>query len=95
MARPKNDGRGRLGGRAKGTPNKVNEPMRRLLENFCMENYEDFCAAYEKIINPKERAEAWLKAAAFVVPKPLAVDLTTRGKTLDFKSELDEMAEEK
>lgn len=94
MARPKGDGLGRLGGRKKGTPNKENAPFRKLMEDFCHENYEDFCATYKRILNPKERAEMYMKAMAFVTPKPLAVDLTTDSKPLDFKSELDLMAEE-
>lgn len=94
MARPKGDGKGRLGGRKKGTPNKENAPFRKLMENFCRENYEDFVATYKRILNPKERADMYLKAMSFVAPKPLAVDLTTSEKPSDFKSELDLMAEE-
>jgi hypothetical protein len=95
MARPKGDGLGRLGGRKKGTPNKENAPFRRLMEDFCHENYADFCATYKKILNPKERAEMYMKAMAFVAPKPLAVDFNATGDVvLGFKSELDKMAEE-
>lgn len=95
MARQKGDGRGRLGGRVKGTPNKENAPFRKLMQDFCAENYEDFCATYNRILNPKERAEMYLKAMTFVAPKPMAIDLTAEvGKLSDFKSELDAMAEE-
>lgn len=94
MARPKGDGKGRLGGRKKGTPNKENAPFRKLMEDFCHENYEDFCATYKRILNPKERAEMYLKAMSFVAPKPLAVDLTATEVKVDLKSELDAMAEE-
>lgn len=94
MARQKGDGLGRIGGRQKGTPNKDNAPFRKLMADFCHENYEDFCETYKRILNPKERAEMYLKAMSFVTPKPLAVDLTTSEKQSDFKSELEAMADE-
>lgn len=94
MARPKGDGRGRLGGRAKGTPNKTTKSMRALMTKFCEEKYEDFVLAYERILNPKERCEVYLKAQSFVTPKLNAVDLDVKDTDHSFKSELERMAEE-
>lgn len=94
MGRAKGDGRGRLGGRAKGTPNKTTKNMRALLTRFCEEKYDDFIEHYEKIINPKERCDVYLKAQSFVTPKLNAVDLDIKDTDNSFKSELQRMAEE-
>lgn len=94
MARQKGDGRGRLGGRAKGTPNKTTQSMRALLAKFCEENYDDFIEAYQRVLNPKERCEIYLKAQSFVTPKLNAVDLDMKNVDNSFKSELERMSEE-
>lgn len=94
MPRQKGDGRGRLGGRAKGTPNKTTQSMRALLTRFCEEHYEDFVDTYERVLNPKERCELYLKAQSFVTPKLNAVDLDVKDVDNSFKSELERMAEE-
>ena len=41
MARPKNDGRGRLGGRAKGTPNKKTGEIRTFISELLTSNREE------------------------------------------------------
>lgn len=92
--RQKGDGRGRLGGREKGTPNKKTQSMRALLARFCEDKYEDFIETYERILNPKERCEIYLKAQAFVTPKLNAVDLDMKSVDNSYKSELEKMAEE-
>ena len=94
MPRQKGDGRGRLGGRAKGTPNKTTQSMRALLARFCEEHYEDFVDTYERVLNPKERCELYLKAQSFVTPKLKAGDLDVKDVDNSFKSELERMAEE-
>lgn len=94
MARAKGDGRGRMGGRTKGTPNKVTQQMRSLLTKFCEEKFDDFVDTYERILNPKERCEIYLKAQQFVTPRLNAVDLDLESSDNSFKSELERMAEE-
>lgn len=94
MARKKGDGRGRMGGREKGTPNKTTQSMRALLTQFCQDYYEDFVDTYERVLNPKERCELYLKAQSFVTPKLNAVDLDMKTTDNSFKSELERMAEE-
>ena len=94
MARQKGDGKGRMGGRKKGTPNKTTQSMRAMLTQFCEKYYEDFVGTYERIINPKERCEVYLKAHSFVTPKLNAVDLDMKTTDNSFKSELSRMAEE-
>lgn len=54
MARQVNDGRGRMGGRAKGTPNnplKLNEWVNNFIKRNRVQFEEDF-----KMLNPQERA---------------------------------------
>lgn len=94
MARKKGDGRGRLGGRAKGTPNKTTQSMRAMLTQFCQDYYEDFVDTYQRVLNPKERCELYLKAQSFVTPKLNSVDLDVKSTDNSFKSELERMAEE-
>lgn len=94
MARQKGDGKGRLGGRAKGTPNKATKSMRELMAKFCKENYDDFQQAYARILNPKERCEIYLKVQQFVTPRLNAVDVNTSDTDNSFKSELEKMADE-
>lgn len=94
MARQKGDGKGRMGGRKKGTPNKTTQSMRAMLTQFCEEYYDDFVGTYERILNPKERCEVYLKAQSFVTPKLNAVDLDVKSTDNSFKSELSRMAEE-
>lgn len=89
--REKNDGRGRLGGRQKGTPNKVSGEMRALLSDFCNETFEEFKATFHRIDEPDKKCKIWLEAQKFVTPQLSAVTLKeqTKGKTL--KDELDEL----
>ena len=68
--------------------------MRALLTRFCEEHYEDFVDTYERVLNPKERCELYLKAQSFVTPKLNAVDLDVKNVDKSFKSELERMAEE-
>lgn len=86
------DGRGRMGGRQKGTPNKVTRPMRELLASFCEESFPDFVKAFREVKNPADKCRIYLDAQAYVTPKLSSVDLkpTEAGKSL--ADELDEIA---
>lgn len=68
MARQKNDGRGRLGGRAKGTPNKVTTELRQWVAKVVKKNrrqLEDDLAALE----PKDRVAMLERLMQYVIPK--------------------------
>lgn len=54
MARPKNDGRGRIGGRAKGTPNKP-QNLNEWVSGFIRRNRAQFEDDF-KTLSPQERA---------------------------------------
>lgn len=94
MARPKNDGRGRLGGRAKGTPNKITSDLRKLLTDFSNETFPDFVEAFKKL-EPKDKCSLWINAQAYVIPRLSSVDLKTNDTADDLRKELDEISEEK
>lgn len=71
MARQKNDGRGRLGGRAKGTPNKVTGTVREWLSDLIDRNRaqieEDL-----KGLDPKTRLYMLEKFMQYVIPRQTA-----------------------
>jgi len=74
MARAKNDGRGRLGGRAKGTPNKttstVKEWLTALVDNNRKQIEKDL-----KAMEPAERVKLIAQLLNFIVPKQQAVSV--------------------
>lgn len=68
MARQKNDGKGRLGGRAKGTPNKVTASIKQwlseLIDNNRLQIEQDL-----KNLPPKDRLQMLEKLMQYVIPK--------------------------
>lgn len=74
MARQKNDGRGRLGGRSKGTPNKLSNDIREWVEAILSKNKaqieQDFA-----IVDPDSRLRFVEKLMAYVLPKKMAVTI--------------------
>lgn len=68
MARYKNDGRGRLGGRKKGTPNKTTADLKTSINNLIADNWEQV----QKDLNalePKDRLMFIEKILRYVVPQ--------------------------
>lgn len=72
MARTKDDGRGRLGGRAKGTPNRFTGELREWLEQLINNNREQIQADLTAL-EPKDRLIMLEKLMSYVVPKQQAV----------------------
>ena len=72
MARPKNDGRGRLGGRAKGTPNKTTSSIREWLTKLVNKNKRQIQQDLDAL-DPKSRLEALAKFLPYIAPKQQAV----------------------
>lgn len=75
MARQKNDGRGRLGGRTKGTPNKTTATIRTWLTNLIGANQEQMEEDL-KALEPKDRLMILEKLMAYTIPKQQAVSAT-------------------
>lgn len=68
MARQKNDGRGRLGGRAKGTPNRQTNALREWVICLLNDNREQVEKDL-KTLTPKERVQSLFKLLDFCLPK--------------------------
>lgn len=68
MARQKNDGKGRMGGRAKGTPNKVTRPLKEWINNLLDDNREQIESDMKALL-PKDRLIMFEKLLQYVVPK--------------------------
>ena len=72
MARHKNDGKGRMGGRTKGTPNKVTSSLREWITAVIQKNRK--CIERDlKQIDPKDRLIMLEKLMQYVLPKQQAV----------------------
>lgn len=69
MARQKNDGRGRLGGRAKGTPNKVGATLKTWMEKFLLLNV-DVIENEFNAMSARDKVGAFLKMADYIITKP-------------------------
>lgn len=95
MARQKNDGRGRLGGRKAGTPNKVTKEHREAISAFIEKRWKDFEEAFDAIDDPEKRCSLMLGLLPFVAPKLSSVDYKERGKQQTLQDELDEISGEK
>lgn len=77
MARQKNDGRGRMGGRGKGTPNKVTGTVKEWLTALIDKNREQIEADLQQL-EPKERLMMLEKLMQYVVPKRQAVGVDAK-----------------
>ena len=95
MARPKGDGKGRIGGRKPGTPNKISKEQREMLSKFITGHWDEFEAAYAAIEKPYEKCSIMLGLLPYAVPKLQHVEYKGEipVKTLD--DELDEISGEK
>lgn len=68
MGRKKNDGKGRLGGRAKGTPNKISGTVKEWLQAVIDNNREQFEDDLQ-LLEPNERIKVISNLFQYVVPK--------------------------
>lgn len=72
MSRQKDDGRGRLGGRQKGTPNKVTASVKEWLSQLIDKNRRQMERDI-KDLEPKDRLQVLERLMQYVVPKQQAV----------------------
>ena len=68
MARAKNDGKGRLGGSAKGTPNKVSGTVKEWLSDLLTKNRKQIERDI-KALSPKDRLLIFEKLMQYVISK--------------------------
>lgn len=90
MARQKNDGKGRMGGRQKGTPNKAGESQKEWIRRFLADNREQIAEDWKKL-SPSERWKYYEKLTAYIVPKVMATRVELSQMTDD---QLDEVIAE-
>ena len=78
MARRKNDGRGRLGGRAKGTPNRATTDLRTWINEILTEGRTQFESDLMSL-PPVERVKVYTKVYTtlinYILPKQQAVSV--------------------
>jgi parvulin-like peptidyl-prolyl isomerase len=72
MSRNKNDGKGRLGGRAKGTPNRVTATVKEWLSELIDNNRKRIENDIE-LLEPKDRLQIMERLMQYVIPKQQAV----------------------
>mgnify|MGYP006872994575 CR=1 FL=1 len=81
MPRQKNDGRGRLGGRVKGVPNKRNAALKEWLSALLNDN-RDLIEADFKQLSPADRVRFVASILPYVVPKLQAVEARVEEKKI-------------
>ena len=74
MARQKNDGKGRLGGRAKGTPNKITADIKSWVASILVNGREQFENDL-KVLEPFERVRVFTGLLNYILPKQQAVGM--------------------
>ena len=94
VGRPPGDGRGKHGGRAKGTPNKVTKERRELIDEFLNENWEEFKKHYQNCI-PADKLKIYLELIPYTTPKMASVEYKEKSKPKTFTDELDAISGEK
>lgn len=72
MARQKNDGKGRLGGRVKGTPNKATTDLKTWVASILDDGREQFQKDLENL-EPSERVRVYVGLLNYVLPKQSAI----------------------
>ena len=92
--RRKGDGRGREGGRKKGTPNKVNKETRALIANFVEENWEQFKEDFRSIADPEKKCSIFMQMMSYYAPKLSSVEYKDKTPAKTFQDELDELSGE-
>ena len=72
--RKKNDGKGRLGGRAKGTPNKVTTDLKTWVASILDDGRERFAESLEGL-EPSEYIKTFTGLLNYVLPKQQAISV--------------------
>ena len=95
MARQKGDGRGRLGGRKAGTPNKNSTEKKELFRAFIQGKWEDFVKTYDSIDDPVRKCSIFIDLLPFAYPRLASVEYKDKLQVKTLKDELDEISGEK
>ena len=95
MARQAGDGKGRLGGRKKGTPNKVSSERKARIADFVEGNWKKFEENFRKLDDAKDVCGVFLSMMPYYAPKLAAVEYKDKTPIKSYKDELDEISGEK
>ena len=87
MARPKNDGKGRLGGRK----NKATVLNGEMVQCLLDENFERAKTMLKEIEDPNDFWRVYLKLMEFRLPKMSSVDITDGGAKPDWLAKMKEL----
>ena len=90
----KGDGKGRQGGRKKGTPNKSSEELRELITKFVDQKWDDFVAAFDAITEPDKKCKIAIELMQFAIPKLASIEYKDKDKPKTLTDELDEISGE-
>lgn len=91
MARTKNDGRGRLGGRQPGTQNKSTVLNGEMVQLLLDKNADKAQKMLEKIEDPEAFWRIYIKLMEFRLPKMSSIDITENGKKPDWLAKMKEL----
>ena len=91
MARPKNDGKGRLGGRKAGTQNRATVLNGEMVQALLDKNAERAQNMLDQIEDPNDFWRIYLKLMEFRLPKMSAVDITEGGAKPDWLAKMKEL----
>lgn len=95
MARQKNDGRGRLGGRQKGTPNRNTTTLRDIITQQWHQYHTTGQFAQDIAeLDPATRASLMEKYAQYIAPKMKSIDMDiTQDVTLTIEDRLRQLCD--
>ena len=91
MARPKNDGKGRLGGRQPGTQNRSTVLNGEMVQALLDKNFERAQNMLDEIDDPNDFWRIYLKLMEFRLPKMSSVDITDNGAKPDWLAKMKEL----
>lgn len=89
MARQKNDGRGRMGGRQKGTTNKVTKERRELISEFLDKEWPNFQKMYDRA-DEETKMKIYMEMIPYTTPKMASIEYKEKLRPKSYKDELDE-----
>lgn len=91
MARPKNDGKGRMGGRKPGTQNKITVLNGEMVQALLDKNFERAQNMLNEIEDPNDFWRIYLKLMEFRLPKMSSIDITDGGAKPDWLAKMKEL----
>lgn len=83
-----------MGGRQKGTPNKVSKEMRELISKFLNKEWDHFQDMYERA-DEDTKLKIYMEMIPYTTPKMASVEYKEKLRPKTLQDELDEISGEK